>query len=114
MLQSMRRLLSKDCEGAKTVTSLSVSENTDGNDENTALITSIQDDIDDIDDATPAKPHRRVPDSLPAPAWLMISIELCERFAYFGITGPLQNYIQRPYGDSHRPGGLGRGSPSLF
>lgn len=104
MLQRMRRLFTNDWDGAKVRMSLSVAESTGENEENTSLIASVRD---DIYNASPDMSHRRVPDSLPASAWLMISIELCERFTYFGITGPLQNYIQRPYGDPHRPGGLG-------
>ena len=50
---------------------------------------------------------RRVPDVLPLSAWLVIVIELCERFAYFGLSGPLQNYIQNPRDNPLRPGGLG-------
>lgn len=106
MLQRMRRMFTKDRQGHKITSSFGpVSEGTGENDENTSLITSVHD---NIDDDTQAKSHRRVPDNLPATAWLMISIELCERFAYNGIAGPLQNYIQRPYGDRLRPGGLGK------
>ena len=36
---------------------------------------------------------KRVSDSLPTTAWLIAIIECCERSAYFGISGPLQNYI---------------------
>lgn len=50
---------------------------------------------------------RHVPDSLPLTAWLVILAELCERFTYFGLLGPLQNYIQNPKHDGLRPGGLG-------
>ena len=51
---------------------------------------------------------RRVPDSLPASVWIITVIETCERFAYFGIMGPLQNYVQNARDDPLRPGGLGR------
>ena len=51
---------------------------------------------------------RRVPDSIPAAMWFIVVIEACERFSYFGITGPLQNYIQNAQDDPLRPGGLGR------
>ena len=50
---------------------------------------------------------RRVPDSLPITAWLVILAEMCERFTYFGLLGPFQNYIQNPKYDGLRPGGLG-------
>lgn len=48
---------------------------------------------------------RRVPDSLPVTAWLIILAELCERFAFFGLLGPFQNYIQ-----NSTNGGLGSSS----
>lgn len=50
---------------------------------------------------------RRVPDSLPVTAWLVIAVELCERFAYFGLLAPLQNYLQNSKDDKLHPGGLG-------
>ena len=50
---------------------------------------------------------RRVPDSLPASAWLITLMEMCERFAFFGLSGPLQNYIQNSKDDPLRPGALG-------
>lgn len=37
-----------------------------------------------------------VADSLPFSAYLVIAIEFCERFTYYGLTGPFQNYIQNP------------------
>ena len=37
---------------------------------------------------------RRVADKLPKSAWLVAVIELCERFAYYGLSGPFQvSYI---------------------
>ncbi|KAM5485001.1 hypothetical protein MaudMau93_005540 [Microsporum audouinii] len=50
---------------------------------------------------------RRVSDSFPLSVWLIATIELCERFAYFGILGPLQNYIQNSGNDTLQPGGIG-------
>ncbi|KAH8690261.1 oligopeptide transporter [Talaromyces proteolyticus] len=52
---------------------------------------------------------RKIPDSLPLTVWLIATIELCEKFAYFGTTAPLQNYIQNSRDDPLRPGGLGLG-----
>ncbi|KAM5442617.1 hypothetical protein MferCBS31731_002496 [Microsporum ferrugineum] len=52
---------------------------------------------------------RRVSDSFPLSVWLIATIELCERFAYFGILGPLQNYIQNSGNDPLQPGGIGLG-----
>ena len=37
---------------------------------------------------------RHVADKLPWSAFLVAMIELCERFAYYGLSGPFQNYIQ--------------------
>ncbi|KAL6235019.1 POT family-domain-containing protein [Aspergillus navahoensis] len=45
----------------------------------------------------------------PVGSWLIATIELCERFAYFGITGPMQNYIQNSRNDPLHPGGIGLG-----
>lgn len=50
---------------------------------------------------------RRVADSFPLSVWLIATIELCERFAYFGIIGPLQNYIQNSGNNFSRTGGIG-------
>lgn len=52
---------------------------------------------------------RRVADSFPLSVWLIATVELCERFAYFGIVGPMQNYIQNSGNDPLRPGGMGLG-----
>ena len=35
----------------------------------------------------------RVADKLPHGAFLVAIVELCERFAYYGLAGPLQNYM---------------------
>jgi len=37
---------------------------------------------------------RRVPDAIPKVVLLIILVELGERFTYFGLSGPLQNYIK--------------------
>jgi hypothetical protein len=37
---------------------------------------------------------RRVPDRIPWVVGLIILVELGERFTYFGLSGPLQNYIK--------------------
>lgn len=39
---------------------------------------------------------REVPDKIPHTAYLVIIIEFCERFTYYGLSGPFQNYIQYP------------------
>lgn len=52
-----------------------------------------------------------VSDRIPLAAWLIIVCEFCERFAFFGLTGPFQNYIQFPAPGSNetQPGALNRG-----
>ncbi|KAH7241354.1 POT family-domain-containing protein [Fusarium tricinctum] len=53
---------------------------------------------------------RRVPDKLPKVALLILAVELGERFTYFGLSGPIQNYINNPYAPgSDLPGALGKG-----
>lgn len=39
---------------------------------------------------------REASDSLPTSAFFVIAIEFCERFTYYGLSGPFQNYIQHP------------------
>jgi POT family proton-dependent oligopeptide transporter len=39
---------------------------------------------------------REVSDDIPKAAYLVILVEFCERFTYYGLTGPFQNYIQNP------------------
>lgn len=53
----------------------------------------------------------RISDHIPLAAWLIVLCELCERFAFYGITGPLQNYIQFPVPgpNDKQPGALNRG-----
>lgn len=50
----------------------------------------------------------RVPDKLPYGAFLVAIVELCERFAYYGLAGPLQNYMANaPHDANGLPGALG-------
>lgn len=63
------------------------------------------------DEPTEEERHtlRHVSDKLPWSAFLVAVIELCERFAYYGLSGPFQNYIQNSYHDpSGLPGAIGR------
>jgi dipeptide/tripeptide permease len=53
----------------------------------------------------------RVSDNLPLSAFLIAIVELCERFAYYGLSGPFQNYIANPP-NSALPGTLGLGQSS--
>lgn len=39
---------------------------------------------------------REVSDVIPKSAFLVILVEFCERFTYYGLSGPFQNYIQNP------------------
>lgn len=53
---------------------------------------------------------RKVADSLPWSAYLVAVVELCERFTYYGLSGPFQNYIENSYHDSNGlPGAIGLG-----
>lgn len=51
---------------------------------------------------------RIVSDKIPWAAFLVAVIELCERFTYYGLSGPFQNYIQNPYKNKGVPGALGK------
>ncbi|KAK6527440.1 peptide transporter ptr2 [Orbilia ellipsospora] len=53
---------------------------------------------------------RKVPDKLPWTVFLVAIVELCERFAYYGLSGPFNNYINYSYHDpTGLPGALGLG-----
>ncbi|KAI8071321.1 POT family-domain-containing protein [Gongronella butleri] len=72
--------------------------------------------IDELDrpEPTEAEWHelRETADSVPMSAYLVILIEFCERFTYYGLSGPFQNYIQYPNPPSYpaeQPGALGQG-----
>ncbi|CDH54190.1 mfs peptide transporter [Lichtheimia corymbifera JMRC:FSU:9682] len=58
------------------------------------------------------KELREVADAIPKSGFLVILIEFCERFTYYGLSGPFQNYIQHPNPESFPadiPGALGKG-----
>lgn len=42
------------------------------------------------------KDLHQVADEIPFSAFLILIIEFCERFTYYGLSGPFQNYIQNP------------------
>ncbi|EEB06914.1 PTR family peptide transporter [Schizosaccharomyces japonicus yFS275] len=44
----------------------------------------------------------RVRSNVSLSAWLVVIVELCERFAYYGLTGPFQDYMQYGPNDSTR------------
>ncbi|KAF6814869.1 oligopeptide transporter [Colletotrichum plurivorum] len=53
----------------------------------------------------------RVPavDKIPIPVWIVAVAGAAERFAYYSLSAPLQNYIQNERGGSAVPGALGLG-----
>jgi hypothetical protein len=54
------------------------------------------------------KTLKRVADELPWSAFLIAIVELCERFAFYGLLGPFQNYIANKYKDPNGlPGAIG-------
>jgi len=51
---------------------------------------------------------RRVPDNIPRATFLVAAIELCERFTFYGLSGPFQNYIGNSYHNANGlPGAIG-------
>jgi proton-dependent oligopeptide transporter, POT family len=48
------------------------------------------DDVSEEDLAT----LKRVSDRIPLSAWFVVVVELCERFTFYGLSPPFQNYIQ--------------------
>ncbi|CAG8469636.1 12241_t:CDS:2 [Ambispora gerdemannii] len=54
---------------------------------------------------------QRVGDRIPTAAWYIVLCELCERFTYYGVSGPFQNYIQfpKPKHPGDQSGALGKG-----
>ncbi|KFZ15967.1 hypothetical protein V501_02480 [Pseudogymnoascus sp. VKM F-4519 (FW-2642)] len=52
---------------------------------------------------------RHVADKIPLNVWLVAGISLTERFTYYGINSPFQNYVQNPPHDPLHPGALDLG-----
>ena len=50
---------------------------------------------------------RKVADHLPWSAFIVALVELCERFTYYGLSGPFQNYIQYHPHDTPVRGAIG-------
>lgn len=50
---------------------------------------------------------RKIADHLPLSAFIVALVELCERFTYYGLSGPFQNYIQYNPHDKPVRGGIG-------
>ena len=58
---------------------------------------------------------RKVADKLPWSAFLVPVIELCDSFAYYGLSGPFQNYIQNHYPDTGGiPRAIGKGQTTAI
>jgi len=51
----------------------------------------------------------RVADSIPLSAWLVALLTMAERFSFYGLSAPFQNFMQNPRDDRLRPGALGWG-----
>lgn len=67
-------------------------------------------DIPDGDEPTEDEKRtlRKVADNLPWSAFLIAVVELCERFTYYGLSGPFQNYVANAYNDDNGlPGAIG-------
>ncbi|OKL60563.1 hypothetical protein UA08_03946 [Talaromyces atroroseus] len=82
--------------------------------EHTSLLPSEHDETEPTSTVRESHAHlRKVADSFPRSVWHIATIELCERFAYFGIVGPMQNYMQNAMDDPLHPGGLGIGTGGI-
>ena len=68
-------------------------------------------DIESFEDDEPTEDElatlRKVADRLPWSAFIVALVELCERFTYYGLSGPFQNYIQYHPHDTPVRGGIG-------
>ncbi|CAK9437808.1 uncharacterized protein LODBEIA_P21860 [Lodderomyces beijingensis] len=71
---------------------------------------SKEEDLSNIDDdgreptAEESKLLRHVPARIPYIAWLVAIVELAERFSYYGLSAPFQNYMQN--GPHDKPAGM--------
>ncbi|UJR19089.1 hypothetical protein I4U23_022220 [Adineta vaga] len=80
-----------------------------------AVVSRIIEKTDDSNEIQPTAEEmstlERVADRIPIAAWLIVICELCERFAFYGISGLFQNYIEFPpaTGNDTQPGALDRG-----
>ncbi|KAF2969438.1 hypothetical protein GQX73_g4107 [Xylaria multiplex] len=52
---------------------------------------------------------QHTPDTIPPTVWLIAFTGAAQRFAFYGITVPWQNYLQNPPGNPLSPGALGLG-----
>ncbi|KAL8790862.1 MAG: hypothetical protein Q9195_006187 [Heterodermia aff. obscurata] len=51
----------------------------------------------------------RVADNIPLSVWLVALLTMAERFSFYGLSAPFQNYMQNPRNDRLRPGAFGWG-----
>ena len=51
----------------------------------------------------------RVADKIPLSVWLVAFLTMAERFSFYGLSAPFQNYMQNPRNDRLRPGAFGWG-----
>ena len=63
--------------------------------------------INDDEDSSPNLNLRRVSGEVPLSAFILLVVNFCERFSFFGIMVLFQNYLQNPL----PPGGNGAGAP---
>ncbi|CAF3160189.1 unnamed protein product [Rotaria sp. Silwood2] len=93
---------------------MSIVENIELN-SRTAAEPTIIEPIDDFNEIEPTAEEmstlEHISDQIPLAAWLIVICELCERFAFYGLSGLFQNYIQfpKPTGNDTQPGALNRG-----
>ncbi|RIB22879.1 POT family-domain-containing protein [Gigaspora rosea] len=82
-----------------------IDEPTNFTDNNTKL------DVKDVATTEESNKLRKVSGRVPIAAWFIIICELCERFTYYGVSGPFQNYIQfpPPAEQDGQPGAIGAG-----
>jgi proton-dependent oligopeptide transporter, POT family len=82
---------------------------------NEQIETNVNDEKVNIEDRSPNddewKTLEHISDHKPLASWLVVVCETCERFAFYGMTAPFQNYIQFPMTSTDRKqaGALGQG-----
>jgi dipeptide/tripeptide permease len=84
--------------------------NNESTNEEQETLDSSADDRHNAQDITPEGPLLRISAPFPPGALYIAIVELCERFAYYGLSGPFQNYIANsPSTSVSLPGALGYG-----
>ena len=63
--------------------------------------------VDKASDDTESLP--RVADKIPLSVWLVALLTMAERFSFYGLSAPFQNYMQNARNDGLRPGAFGWG-----